>query len=87
MTKDIKVRMRNQKDWIAFKTKFKGIAIRKGFKVVLTTERPDGVTARMITDPTDPSRQIPESPAAVLARQQQWDEANALCMGIPSRLL
>ena len=33
MSKDNKIVMRTQKDWNGFKSKFKGVAIRKGFQV------------------------------------------------------
>lgn len=72
--------MRSQKDWIPFKSKFKGVAIRKGFKPALAGPRPSE-EAQMVPDPTDGTgrSQVPETPIQIARRLTDWDIANSLC--------
>jgi len=72
--------MRTQKDWISFKTKFRGVAIRKGFRPALAGPRPSE-EALMVPDPSDATgcSQVPETPNQIAARLAQWDTANSLC--------
>ena len=80
MSKDTKIMMRSQKDWIPFKSKFKGVAIRKGFKPALAGPRPSE-EAQMVPDPTDGTgrSQVPETPIQIARRLTDWDIANSLC--------
>ena len=80
MSKDTKIEMRTQKDWITFKTKFKGMAIRKGFKPALASPRPSG-EALMVPDPSDATGRtlVPETPNQIATRLADWNTANSLC--------
>ena len=80
MSKDNKIVMRTQKDWNPFKSKFQGVAIRKGFKPALAGPRPSDEPL-MVADPRDPSGQtlVPETPIQVARRVTDWDIANSLC--------